>query len=405
MSPRKLAKAVLFHTRRAQIKTLAAPRELPWLRRRLRLPANEIFDPLGQRLPAHVRVAKLDAAETFVRPMPVLPDAPPAAIDFFSRRTVEITAPSYVSEFENGIAWGHPTGGVFTADGQFAAAFTHDPGGAQLHTVWTRMRLPEPTELAGRTLYLVTPEASDNFHHWMIDLLPRLGLVRRAGYDLSAFDHVIVNHANRSYQLSTLTQLGIAPGKIITATEALFVRCESLVVPSLKPNNQTLPAADLAFLREAFLKVPSSVSSSTPHRRIFLSRSDARYRRLSNEAELHPLLRSHNFEIVSPASLDPLAQATLFSEAAVIAGPAGAAFANLVFAPSSAHVIEIAPPQWLAAFHWMISARSGLNHTILLGSGPIMEGIPDSSARQSDVAVPPEKLKTVLEGLPISPAR
>jgi capsular polysaccharide biosynthesis protein len=404
MSPRKFAKAVLFHTRRAQIKTLAAPRELPWLRRRLRLPANEIFDPLGERFPSHVRIVKLDAAETFVRPMPVLPDAPAAAIDFFSKRTIEKTAPSYVSEFENGIAWGHPTGGVFTADGQFAAAFTHDPAGAQLHTVWTRMSLPKPTQLAGRTLYLVTPEASDNFHHWMIDLLPRLGLVRRAGYSLSQFDHVIVNYSKSPYQLSSLAHLGIPRDKLIAATEGLFARCESLVVPSLKPNNQTVPAADLAFLREAFLTDSRRVSF-TPHRRIFLSRSDARYRRLSNEAELHALLRSHDFEIISPAGLDLIAQAKLFGEAAVIAGPAGAAFANLVFAPSSAQVIEITPPQWLAAFHWMISARSGLNHTVLLGSGPVMKGVPDSSARQADVTVRAEKLKRILESLPTPLAR
>ena len=175
----------------------------------------------------------------------------------------------------------------------------------------------------------------------------------------------------------------------------------SLVVPSLKLNHQTLPPADLAFLREAFLKPERAAPRQ---RRIFLSRSDARFRRLTNEAELYPLLRAHDFEIVSPGRMDVAAQAQLFSEAAVIAGTAGAAFANLVFASAPAHVIEICPPQWLAAFHWMISARRGLSHTVLLGDGPIMRGVPDSSARQLDVTLSREKFTSVLEAklVPVS---
>ena len=399
MSPRKFVKAVLFHTRRAQIRTLSAPRELPWLRRRLHLPANDTFEPLRDSLPSHVRIVPLDKGESFERPMPSISGAPREAVAFFTSRTVETTAPSYVAEFHDGVAWGHPTGGIFTADARFVPAFTHDPAGAQSHTVWTRLRLPQPRPLAGRTLYLVTPEATDNFHHWLIDLLPRLGLVRRAGYVLSDFDHVIVNHASRRYQLSTLGHLGIAAEKIIVATDTLFLRCDSLVVPSLKPRHQTLPSADLAFLREVFL--PAKTDGKK--RRIFLSRGDASFRRLTNESALLPLLRAHEFEIISPGDMDLLAQAQLFSQAEIIAGTAGAAFANLVFASAPASVVEISPPQWLSAFHWMISARSGLAHSIVLGDGPVMRGVPDSSARQKDVFLPPEKLEAALTSLVSTP--
>jgi hypothetical protein len=395
MSPRKLAKAVLFHTRRARIRTLAAPREVPWLRRRLRLPTNSPFDPLRDDSPADVTVTPLDAAEAFTRPMPHLTGAPSEAVEFFATRRTERTEPSYVAEFRDGVAWGHPTGGIFTSDGRFVPAFTHDPSGAASHTVWTKLKLPRPRMLAGRTLYLVTPEATDNFHHWLIDLLPRLGLVQRAGYDLKSFDQVIVNHAQRAYQLSTLAHLGITPEKLILATESLWVRCESMVVPSLKNNHQTLPNSDRQFLRQAFLGAASPQSSSS--RRIFLSRGDAQFRRLLNETDLRPLLRARGFEIIMPGKLEFTEQVRLFSEASVVAGVAGAAFANLVFTHAPARVIEIAPPQWLAAFHWMISARGGLDHTILLGDGPVMRGVPDSFARQADIVLQPHKLVELLD--------
>ncbi len=392
ISARKIAKAFLFHARGARIRALAAPRRVGWLRRRLRLPDNRTFDPLSGELPRGVTVTRLDPGGTFQRPLPIIAGDHADALAFFAARASETAAPSYVAEFADGIAWGHPTGGVFTADGRFVPAFTHDPCGAEFHTVWTRLHLPPPRRFPGRILYLVTPEATDNFHHWMIDLLPRLGLVRRAGYRLEDFDRVIVNHAQRGYQLTTLQHLGIPADKILSADESLWIRAETLVVPSLKPANQTLPAADATFLRSAFLPL----ELLAPTRRIYLSRGDASFRRLSNEASLLPLLRSHGFEIITPGALNISAQARLFAEAEIIAGPAGAAFANLVFAAPGARVIEIAPPGWLAAFHWMISARLGLEHTVLLGEGRVMRDVPDVADRERDIVVDPEKLAALL---------
>lgn len=393
LSPRKFAKSLHFHARCLQIRALAVPREFPWLRRRLHLPPNEVFNPLSGEPTPRVRVIPLDPAETFQRPLPQLLERDPAAQLFFVQHATESVAPSYVAEFEDGIAWGHPTGGVFTAEGRFVPAFTHDPSGAEFHAAWARLRLPRPRPLPGRTLYLVTPEAGDNYHHWMIDLLPRLGLVQRAGYDLASFDHVIVNYAARRYQLATLAHLGITADKIIAANPALSFRAGQLVVPSLKPSNQCFPAADAAFLRRAFL---GERPAGPRRRRLFLSRADASYRRLQNEVGMHSLLRAHDFEIITPSSLSVPEQAQLFADAEIIAGPAGAAFANLVFATAPARVIEIAPPQWIAAFHWMISARLGLQHTILLGEGPVMQGVPDFSARQRDIVLRPDTLPAVL---------
>jgi capsular polysaccharide biosynthesis protein len=388
VSPRKFAKTLRHHVRRAQISALAAPRHFPSIRRRLHLPANRAFDPLRDPPPAGVNVHLLDPAETFLRPLPDLPGAPAATRAYYAGRAEDVCDARCVVELPGGLAWGHPTGGVFTADGVFIPAFTHDPSGAHLHTVWTRLRLPAPRPLPGRTLYLLTPEATDNYHHWLIDLLPRLGLVRRAGYDLAAFDHVIVNHRRRSYQLATLARFGLTPDKLILASESLFICAESLVVPSLKPNPQCLPAADLAFLRASFLPpVPPS-----PRRRLFLDRGDAAFRRLHDADRIHQLARTRGYEILSPAGLDVSAQAELFASAEVIAGPAGAAFANLVFAQPPARVLEIASPRWPAVFHWMISARLGLAHTILFGDGPAAPGLPDVADRRADIAIRTDRL-------------
>jgi capsular polysaccharide biosynthesis protein len=394
-SPRRFAKSLQFHARGAYIRALGTVRRVPWLRRALRLPSNRPLEPLRDGDAPGVRVTLLEPAARFRRPLPLFAEGSETARPFFAARTLEETAAAYVVELEGGIGWGHPTAGVFTRERRFVPALTHDPSGGAFHTAWTRWSFPRPRQLPGRTLYLVTPEATDNYHHWLIDLLPRLGQVQRAGYDLSTFDQVIVNHSARRYQLATLEKLGLAPERVIAAHPALFIQAEQLVVPSLKPENQTLPPADVAFLRRTFLgdRAPARPGGG---RRLFLSRADAGYRRLHNETDLHPLLRAHDFEIVTPAGLDVAGQARLMAEAAVVAGPAGAAFANLVFASAPARVVEIAPPQWLAAFHWMISARLGLEHTLVLGEGPVMRGVPDVAARQADILFPAERLTPLL---------
>lgn len=392
MKLRQLAKTGAYRARCATVRALAAPRSWSWLRDRLHLPPNATLNTLKDGAGDAFRVTVLDPAGTFDRSLPLLP-ADPAALAFFGTRAREIHGLGYVAEFSGGSAWGFAGGAVFAPDGRFAPEFTRDAWGPQLHTVWTRPWLPRPRRLAGRALYLVTPEAADNYHHWLIDLLPRIGLVFRAGYKPADFDHVIVGHRGCRYQRETLEHLGIAPEKILTADERLHVRADSLVVPSLKPHNQCLPAADLSWLRQTFLSDRPPARSG---RRLFLSRNDAAFRRLQNESALRPLFAEHGFEFVSTAGLDVPAQARLFAGAEWIAGVAGAAFANLVFASPGTHVLEITPPQWLSVYHWMISARLGLHHMIVLGEGEIASGPPTIEARKRDVLLSPEKLTPLL---------
>ena len=52
----------------------------------------------------------------------------------------------------------------------------------------------------------------------------------------------------------------------------------------------------------------------------------------------------------------------------------------------------------------MISARVGLQHTVILGNGNVMSGVPDSSARQIDLEVPLDKFSSALARPMATPA-
>lgn len=392
MSLRTFAKTAAYHARRGRVRALAMPRSVAPLRRALHLPSNRVVSPLEATSHDGLRVTVLDRAETFRRALPQLV-GDPAALAFFQKRTTEPAYTSYVAELEEGRFWSSPFGAVLTRNDDFVPDFSRDPWGPHLHAIWNRARLPAPRRVAGRALYLVTPEADANYHHWMIDLLPRVMLARRAGFTPQSFSHVFVNACERSFQRETLERCGFTAAQILPLERDDHVCVDSLVVPWLKPTNQAMPLEDVAALRELLL--PRTAARG---RRIFLSRRDAGFRRLLNEDELHPLLKRHGFEIVSTGTMDVASQARLFAEAEWIAGASGAAFANLVFAPPGARVLEIAPPQWLAVYHWMISARCGLNHTVLLADGDHRTTQPDITGRRRNFTLSPDRLASWLEG-------
>jgi capsular polysaccharide biosynthesis protein len=90
-------------------------------------------------------------------------------------------------------------------------------------------------------------------------------------------------------------------------------------------------------------------------RRLYVSRSDAKLRRITNESQLLPTLAKQGFEAVLPGTLPLREQVALFMGAEAIAGPHGAGLANLLFAPSSARVLEILPSSMLREHYFLLS--------------------------------------------------
>lgn len=99
--------------------------------------------------------------------------------------------------------------------------------------------------------------------------------------------------------------------------------------------------ASLSWLRERVIEaVPAP---STPAvRKLYLGRSAGR--NITNAAEVEAVFRRHGFEIVNPGQLSFAEQVEAFRTARCIAGPIGAAFANLVFASPGTLVLGLVSP-------------------------------------------------------------
>jgi capsular polysaccharide biosynthesis protein len=104
-------------------------------------------------------------------------------------------------------------------------------------------------------------------------------------------------------------------------------------------------------------------------RRLYVSRSDAKLRRIANEAELIRMLADHDFEVVAPGTLSLRDQVALFMGAEIIIGPHGAGLANLLFAPRHARVLEILPANMLREHYFLLAMARGLSYRPSIG-GP-----------------------------------
>jgi capsular polysaccharide biosynthesis protein len=211
--------------------------------------------------------------------------------------------------------------------------------------------------------------ASKNYYHWMMDVLPRIGLIEEAGLKPD-FYHTV--YPEEPFREETLAILGIGPDRIIPAQEGLHIQAKTLLVPTIisMPERTKIadfmlcaPMSSIEFLRKKFLlEKPQQCK-----KRIYISRKNARGRRVLNEEELMKMLEPYGFEFPLLENMSVVDQAKLFASAELIVAPHGAGLTNIVFCNPRAKIIELSPKRvwdWSFCF-WAISQQLKLHHTYL----------------------------------------
>lgn len=221
--------------------------------------------------------------------------------------------------------------------------------------VTSRPWLPPKLHVDGRVAALNT-RYSHNFYHWMIDILPRLMPLRRAGV---AADYYLVDCLT-PFQQSVLAALGIAPHQLIQPHCRLLVEADQLLVPSFPT------AACLREFGSRLLRGLGADAAVRASRRIFISRRNCGTRTLANEDQVEHLLQAHGFETHLMERYTLAKQARLIREAETIVATHGAGLANLMFARPNTRIIEIAPAGRYNAWIYPDKSRIfSLEHRIL----------------------------------------
>ena len=121
--------------------------------------------------------------------------------------------PAFVFEIPNVNFWGYYGGAVVPLTTRCWPISLRRFGDRANHPIYSRWHLPKSRLLNGRIAIGVTPEASGNYYHWLLDLVPRVLLLKHAAQNFSNYDALLLNGSRANYEREILAALGVPPGE------------------------------------------------------------------------------------------------------------------------------------------------------------------------------------------------
>lgn len=228
-----------------------------------------------------------------------------------------------------------------------------------LHSICAEV---EPYKVPGRC-FLIGNRGFNNFCHWMVDILPSIGLFQQSGFCFKSTDRFFVQNANSKFQRECLHHFGIRDEQIlVVAKHSPYIQAEELIVPFFS-NAMALTMGSWVqkFLKTSFLNEANR--SPIKAKKLYLARpQDARNGRpMPNEPELIEHLERRGFTAIRPEHFSVSEQAEIFAQADVVIAAHGAALTSIVFCRPGTSIIELYG-DYMASSFWATSAICGLHY-------------------------------------------
>ena len=231
-----------------------------------------------------------------------------------------------------------------------------------------------------------------NYYHWLIDTLPRLLLLREKYPNCK----LIIPASAPDYVSLTVSALGF--NNTFALAKNNFIRVQHLIMPSHITHPGSQDPTLIQSVREELLKTfgyAQCMMSSLPTRRIYVSRSRQKIRRLLNEEELYPLLLYYDFEIVYFEEMSFEQQVKIMQGASIVMGVHGANLTNILFMSTGSLVIELLNEQIPNPCYFQLASNLELRYQALpcyptLSSGPV---------NNNNLNINPASLDKVLKSL------
>lgn len=211
---------------------------------------------------------------------------------------------------------------------------------------------PKPRRIKQKIFSLLTPGAGSNYYHFLHDFLPKLYLYRKEFYSKN---HLIVCDDLLPKFREELIKLEIIPDKqyyFLSSSERIIADDVSIISPiDHHPSKYEL--------------IPNNLTNNTfgcGSKKIFVSRNNAKFRKLVNEDQLCTELKKANYIIVELDGMSIAEQVQLFQSASHIISVHGAALGNLIFCQPQTKVIEIIGEHHHSIEFWIISNFRNLVH-------------------------------------------
>ena len=235
-----------------------------------------------------------------------------------------------------------PDGVLFKAGRVLPESFAY----AHVLEGWTRARLLR--FLAGnyllRTRARIEDEAlwivhtwSTGYFHWLADTLPKLLLVRQRLKDWT----LLLPHYARTLPFVEPSLAPFGVGRIRYAGEGEVLTCRRLFVPTHAAPPGHFNDALIRSVRQMLVAAYGIGGEASAADRLYISRSLAQRRKVSNEAEVLDVVQRFGFRVFHPESCPFEEQVRAASAARYLVSSHGAGLANMLFMRPGSHVLEL----------------------------------------------------------------
>ncbi len=243
-----------------------------------------------------------------------------------------------------------------------------------------------------------------NYYHWMIEIMPRLFLMKD---ELS--DKKLVIHKDLSkFHLDTLKKFNFK--EIVFISDDEVIKCEKISFTSF-PNyyiNQPL-LVDTESVNVIELNIHYPVTkgmkqwfkdnnpllrqnTNLGNKKIYISRKKAGYRKILNEPALELLLNSEGFNKVFLEDFSFDEQVQLLHEANIVLGIHGAGLTNILFMQPGSHIINLISDQHHEFCYLSIASVANVNYSHINCQSHTKKTNP----AYNDITVDVNKIKEIL---------
>jgi hypothetical protein len=202
----------------------------------------------------------------------------------------------------------------------------------------------------------------DNFFHWIFDVMPKL-------YALEKFSSlrklpIIVRNPLNKYQIEMFKIFGVKNEIIYTNGKSF--KAKNLFVPVL-PSPPAYSKPVITWLKKKFFtKVKKNPLNKK--NRIYISRKDAKHRKVINDQQISDCLKQFNFKTLILSQMSLREQINAFRNAECIVFSHGSAGSHLIFAPKNCKVIELQSPSQLNNMFGCMAKILDYKYGFLVGS-------------------------------------
>lgn len=177
-----------------------------------------------------------------------------------------------------------------------------------------------------------------NYFHWLNEAIYRLWLVKEISDQM-----ILLLPPKEKLSSFVLDTLEIFKFKdIIHIPDQKSVMVRTLCLPSQKPTMDRYNAVGLLDLNNMYLNrlIHKGIQANAPKDRVYISRKNARWRRIVNEDSVIELLTTFDFVVVDTEKLTFYQQVALFSNVKVLISSHGAGLTNMLFMRPGTTVFE-----------------------------------------------------------------